>query len=126
MTARLPAWLAALTLAAGCAPTAPNPPSRSEPPTMSHSEIPEPPPAASSTPEVADTEDETDDTRFTCGRKHPSMLWIGAVGRPITLVAVTTISIEPPELAIVRIQVEGEAASELTLKKVDGAWCVWP
>ena len=120
---------------------------------MTHSEIPEPPPSASSTPstsEVADTEaeiireilavsavvkrylaavtamNETDETRFTCGRKHPSLLWISAAGRPITLVAVTSISIEPAEAAIMKIQVEGEAASELTLKKVDGAWCVWP
>jgi hypothetical protein len=71
------------------------------------------------------TKNEAEEAEFTCTKKHPSLLWISAMGRPITFLAVTTISIEhDAEIATVKIQVDGEPESELSLSKVAGEWCV--
>jgi hypothetical protein len=153
MTRRIPAWLAALTLAAGCGQATTNTPPNSEAP-MTQSETPEtspstPDPTEPYSPTLTETEsrivyeilavsatvkrylkavtakNEAEEAEFTCAKKHPSLLWISAMGRPITFIAVTTISTEHgAEIATVKIQVGGQTESDLSLSKVAGEWCV--
>jgi hypothetical protein len=62
---------------------------------------------------------------FTCGKRNGGLLWIGAVGRPITLLGVTTISIASDfSIATVKIQVEGRPPSPLVLNKDGDTWRV--
>jgi hypothetical protein len=142
-------------LAAGCGPSTPNPPATTElenpEPSMSPtSETPPEPSTPASAPTVSESatiretlvvtsvverylraitaRDESAAAKFTCRRADGGLLWISSAGRPITLLRVTGVFLEGVEtpIASVVIQVDGKPESPLTLKKIDGRWCVWP
>lgn len=59
---------------------------------------------------------------FTYREEDGGLLWVSAVGRPITVLDVAI----GGDVARVRIQVEGMPPSPLLLRRIDDRWRVWP